>query len=82
MLQKIPRVVNGRKNIHDDGSGMTRTSTLAVKAVSVDKLGLQRDGLTIRYLFSTLRFPSQMYRKVSVKNWDTAKFGPECYQGI
>jgi hypothetical protein len=40
----MPRVVNGRTNIRDDGTGITNTSTLDVKAVSVDKLGLKRDG--------------------------------------
>ena len=36
----MPRVENSRKNIRDAGTGMTRKSTLDVKAASVDKLGL------------------------------------------
>jgi len=36
----MPRVVNDQMNIHEDGTGMTRTSALNVKAVSLDKLGL------------------------------------------
>jgi len=36
----MPRAVYGRTNIRGDGTNMTCTSTLDVKAVNVHKLGL------------------------------------------